>query len=333
MKVLILGIDGYLGWALKDYLEERGHMVMGFDNFSRRRRVAEIGSDSLFPFNHEVLKGDLCDYESLLSYKVDVVVDLAEQPSAPYSLRNLESAVETQQNNIVGTMNLLWWLKTRPHIHLIKLGSMGVYGTPEGDIPESDGPIAYDPGSFYHISKAADSLNLRKACQWWGLNVTDLHQGVVYGHLPETRFDYDSYFGTVINRFLTQAAVNYPLTVYGEGGQTRGYLNIKDTMRCIELAMLNPPKGYRVFNQFTEIFSVDQIAKMVQKITGCAVRHIPNPRKELEAHEYNPTHVRLPDLGLKHHKLEDEIEGIYKLVYEKRANIKREVIAPQTQWA
>src|SRR5277367_1437993 len=306
MKIAVLGGDGYCGWATALYLSNRGHSVAIIDNFVRRLWDHELGVQSLTPIRpladrlrvwHELtgktidlFVGDVTDYEFLAStiksFEPEAVVHFAEQRSAPYSMIDRNHAVSTQVNNVVGTLNLLFALREfQPDCHLVKLGTMGEYGTPNIDIEEGyitiehNGrkdtlPFPKQPGSFYHLSKVHDSANIMFACRIWGLRATDLNQGIVYGHETEetvlhpelaTRLDYDGVFGTVLNRFCVQAVTGHPLTVYGSGGQTRGMLNILDTLACVELAVNNPPdKGeFRVFNQFTETYSVRQLARMV----------------------------------------------------------------------
>lgn len=326
---------GYLGRALFNYLWNCNY-VAGIDNSLREKNVKEIGSSSLIPLsNIPVLNLDVNDYSAVKNiidnFQPDTIVHFAEQPSAPFSMIDREHAIETQRNNILGTLNVLWAIKGTG-IHLIKLGSMGVYGTPEADIPETNEAVAYDPASFYHISKAADSINIRKACQWWGINATDLHQGVVYGHAEGTRFDYDSYFGTVINRFLVQALAGHPLTVYGKGNQTRGFININDTLACIKLAIDNPAKGYRVFNQLTEIFSVNYLAQKIKDLTGAKIEHLENPRCEKEEHYYKPKHEALLRMGLKPRLLDDELPALWQVLQPYKNNVKLEVIKPTTKW-
>ena len=236
----------------------------------------------------ELYLGDLCDYpflsESLRKFQPESIVHFGEQRSAPFSMIDRERAVLTQVNNVVGTLNLLYAMRDDfPECHLVKLGTMGEYGTPNIDIEEGyitiehNGrtdtlPYPKQPGSFYHLSKVHDSHNIHFACRIWGLRATDLNQGVVYGvRTQETamdevlinRLDYDGVFGTALNRFCIQAAIGHPLTVYGKGGQTRGFLDIRDTVRCIELAVNNPAASgeFRVFNQFTEQFSVGELAE------------------------------------------------------------------------
>jgi UDP-sulfoquinovose synthase len=307
MRVLILGGDGYLGWPTALRFSARGHEVAVVDNFSRRRWHREHGTDSLTPIRDlderidawraisagaqirryvgAVEDGEFLD-EVVAEVEPEAVVHYGEQPSAPYSMMSRERAVETQHTNVIGTLNLLFSLRDRvPDCHLVKLGTMGEYGTPNIDIEEGFIEIEHKgrkdtlpypklPGSIYHLSKVHDSHNIHFATRIWGLRATDLNQGVVYGIETDesilderlvTRFDYDETFGTVLNRFCVQAVVGHPLTVYGSGGQTRGYLNIVDTLRCVELAVLHPaePGEFRVFNQFTEQFSVLDLAVRV----------------------------------------------------------------------
>jgi len=288
-------------------------------------------------------------------------VHFAEQRSAPYSMIDRQHAVFTQTNNVVGTLNLLFALQEfAPDCHLVKLGTMGEYGTPNIDIEEGyitiehNGrkdllPFPKQPGSFYHLSKVHDSHNIAFACRIWGLRATDLHQGVVYGTLTEesalnealiNRFDYDEVFGTVLNRFCVQAAVQHPLTVYGKGGQTRGYIDIRDTVRCIELACLNQAaRGEcRVFNQFTEQFTVLQLAHMVQDVAKkvglkVSIDHLADPRVELEEHYYNAKHSRLADLGLQPHLLSDSLlDSLLNISVQYRDRIDQSLFMPQVNW-
>lgn len=359
MKIAILGIDGYLGWPLALHLIRRGHTVCGIDNSSRRRRVNELGCDSLTPIETLTarkallrnMQGDIefadvalgCDSPGyiasfLQNTKPDAIVHLAEQPSAPWSMIGVNYAAATQEENVIGTLHLLWAMYEEcPDAHLIKLGTMGEYGTPNCDIPEGEIPewcmdsdYGNDPavghtcpmqglqfprqaGSFYHLSKVHDTHNIVFACKNWNLSSTDIMQGPVFGvkttaMLDEekliTRFDYDEVFGTVINRFCAQALLGHQLTVYGEGNQTRGYLPIEDSMFCITLAIENPPdKGeYRVFNQFERTYSINELADIVQVAAArngivSYVKHYENPRKEAETHYYNPYRQKLVDLG------------------------------------
>ena len=353
--VIVLGADGYLGWPMSLHLSSLGHDVVAVDNLVRRRWDEEGGTSSLIPiasmerrlqvWREESGKTiawrnmDLCDARALngliRDYRPDAVVHFAEQRSAPFSMIDREHAIRTQVNNVVGTLNLLFAIhETAPECHLIKLGTMGEYGTPNIDIEEGWIEISHNgrsdrlpfpklPQSFYHLSKVHDSHNIMFCCRIWGTRATDLNQGVVYGLStpqvdlnPEltTRFDYDSIWGTALNRFCVQAAVGLPLTVYGKGGQTRGYLDIRDTMACITIALENPPNAgeYRVFNQFTEQFSLNELAGLVasarqRRGLPTEISHIRNPRVEKEVHYYNAKHQQFLDLGLKPHLLSETL--------------------------
>jgi len=381
MKICVLGGDGYCGWATALYLSEKGHSVAVVDNFIRRQWDFELGVQTLTPVQPlsdrlrvwreltgksiRLFVGDVNDYDFLAGaieeLQPDAVVHFAEQRSAPYSMIDRKHAVFTQVNNVVGTLNLLFALKElRPDCHLVKLGTMGEYGTPNIDIEEGyiriehNGrsdllPFPKQPGSFYHLSKVHDSHNMMFACRIWGLRATDLNQGVVYGTVTDevvldealiNRFDYDDVFGTVLNRFCVQAAAGHPLTVYGKGGQTRGFLDIRDTVRCIELACLNPanPGECRVFNQFTEQFSVLELAEMVKSAAlklgiHAEIEHIPAPRVESEEHYYNAKHSRLIDLGLKPHYLSDSlIDSLMNIAIRYQDRIDTSLFLPQVQW-
>src|SRR6516164_3629321 len=355
MKIAVLGGDGYCGWATALYLSQQGHAVAIMDNYVRRVWDHELGAQTLTPIRPltdrlrvwqnltgktiEMFVGDVTDYDFLSSafksFEPEAVVHFAEQRAAPYSMIDRKHAVFTQVNNVVGTLNLLYAIREfLPDCHLVKLGTMGEYGTPNIDIEEGyieiehNGrkdvlPYPKQAGSFYHLSKVHDSHNIAFACKIWGIRATDLNQGVVYGTVSDevtmdealiNRFDYDEVFGTVLNRFCAQAALGYPLTVYGKGGQTRGFLDIRDTVRCIELACVNPARAgeFRVFNQFTEQFNVLELAQMVQesgKDLGLKVQidHLPDPRVEAESHYYNAKHSTLINLGLKPHLLSNSL--------------------------
>jgi UDP-sulfoquinovose synthase len=309
--------------------------------------------------------GDLLDWDFLSSVvetnQPDAVVHYAEQRSAPYSMIDREHAVFTQHNNVIGTLNVLFAIREIvPECHHVKLGTMGEYGTPNIDIEEGFIEIEHNgrrdrlpfpkmPGSFYHLTKVHDSHNIHFTSRIWGLRATDLNQGVVYGCVtPQTtrdprlvnRFDYDGVFGTALNRFCVQAALGEPLSVYGKGGQTRGFLDIRDTVRCIELAVLNPPAEgeFRVFNQFTEQFSVGELAEMVveaAKTLGveATIEHRPNPRVELEEHYYNAKHSALLDLGLEPHKLSESLlDSLVNIAIENRDRADESVIDPKVNW-
>ncbi|MGA2511233.1 MAG: NAD-dependent epimerase/dehydratase family protein [Candidatus Acidiferrales bacterium] len=381
MKIAVLGGDGYCGWATALYLSKKGHSVAIVDNFARRLWDHELGAQTLTPISPmtdrlrawqehsgktiDLFVGDITEYEFLSSmikdFAPDAVVHFAEQRSAPYSMIDRKHASFTQVNNVVGTMNLLFALREfRPDCHLVKLGTMGEYGTPNIDIEEGyieiehNGrkdvlPFPKQPGSFYHLSKVFDSQNIMFCCKIWKLRATDLNQGVVYGtvtdetSLGETlinRFDYDEVFGTVLNRFCVQAAVGHPLTVYGKGGQTRGFLDIRDTVRCIEIACANPAAAgeCRVFNQFTEQFSVLDLAHMVKaagKKMGLKVEieHLPDPRVEAESHYYNAKHSKLIDLGLQPHLLSDSLlDSLLNIAIEYRDRVDASLFLPQVNW-
>jgi UDP-sulfoquinovose synthase len=380
MKTLILGGDGYLGWATAMYLSKQGHDVLVMDSFIKRRWEMELGVEPLIPILplHRRVKaweevsgrkihfyvGDLKNsrqvYKVFDGFRPEVIIHYAEQPSAPYSMIGSRHAVETQVNNIAGTLYALFAMKRScPDAHLIKLGTMGEYGTPNIDIEEGFIEIEYkgrkdvlpfpkQAGSFYHLSKVHDSNNIMFACRVWGLRATDLNQGVVYGIDTEetespglnTSFHYDAVFGTALNRFCVQAAKGLPLTVYGRGGQKRGFLNIRDTLQCVELSALNPPEPgeYRVFNQFTEVFSVLELAQLVQKAAkelGLEVRidHIPNPRVEMEDHYYNPVHRKLTELGLKPRLLSDVlVDEMIRKIMSYRERVDESLVLPRTRW-
>jgi UDP-sulfoquinovose synthase len=381
MRILILGGDGYLGWPTAMRFSARGHEVFVVDNFSRRRWHHEQSTDSLTPIRplaeridvwrersgkHIVpFVGNIEDGEFLdrvvAETLPEAVIHYGEQPSAPYSMASRRHAVETQYTNVIGTLNLLFTLRDRcPSCHLVKLGTMGEYGTPNIDIEEGFIEIEHKgrkdvlpfpklPGSLYHLSKVHDSHNIHFACRIWGLRATDLNQGVVYGIETDetalddrlvTRFDYDEVFGTALNRFCVQAVIGHPLTVYGKGGQTRGFLNIRDTLQCVELAVNNPaPQGeFRVFNQFTEQFTVAELAQLVREAAEKVghrvdVQSFPNPRIEMEEHYYNATNTKLLDLGLQPHLLGEElVQSMLRTIERYKDRVIDRAIAPQTQW-
>jgi UDP-sulfoquinovose synthase len=381
MKVIVLGGDGYCGWATALYLSAKGHSVAIVDNYVRRQWDHEIGAQTLTPIlplgerlrswtrltgkTIDLFVGDVMDYEFLLAtvkqFEPDTIIHFAEQRSAPYSMIDRKHAVFTQTNNVIGTLNVIFAIReVQPDCHLIKLGTMGEYGTPNIDIEEGyiqiehNGrrdvlPYPKQPGSFYHLSKVHDSHNMMFACKIWGLRATDLNQGIVYGTMTDeialdealiNRLDYDEVFGTVLNRFCVQAAIGQPLTVYGKGGQTRGFLDIRDTVRCIELACLNPAaRGEcRVYNQFTEQFSVLDIAHKVHQAgrdlgIKVEVDHIPDPRVEAEQHYYNAKHSKLLDLGLQPHFLSESLlDSLMNIAIKYRDRIDPTIILPQVNW-
>jgi UDP-sulfoquinovose synthase len=381
MRVAVLGGDGYCGWATALYLSNKGHSVAIVDNFCRRQWDHELGVQTLTPIRPlsdrlrvwqeltgniiQLFVGDVMEYDFLSAviqdFEPEAVVHFAEQRSAPYSMIDRKHAVFTQVNNVVGTLNLLFALREfQPDCHLIKLGTMGEYGTPNIDIEEGyitiehNGrkdtvPYPKQPGSFYHLSKVHDSHNIMFTCKAWGLRATDLNQGVVYGTLTDevaldealiNRFDYDEVFGTVLNRFCVQAAIGHPLTVYGKGGQTRGFLDIRDTVRCVEIACLNPAAQgeCRVFNQFTEQFSVLDLAHIVQTAgarLGLTVRvdHLADPRVEAQEHYYNAKHSKLIELGLQPHLLSDSLlDSLMNVAMKYRDRVDADVMLPRVNW-
>jgi UDP-sulfoquinovose synthase len=381
MKILVLGGDGYLGWPTAMYLAERGHDVAVADSFHRRLFDHEIGADSLIPILPlqdrvnlwaslgkkpiRTFVGDITDWDFVehiwKAFEPESIVHYAEHRAAPFSMLSRRHAVITQVNNVVGTLNVLFAMKDlTPEAHLVKLGTMGEYGTPNIDIEEGYIEIHHNgrsdvltfpkrPSSFYHLSKVHDSHNIEFVCRAWGLRCTDLNQGVVYGvHTDETelhpglatRFDYDDVWGTALNRFCVEAAIDHPITVYGKGGQTRGFLDIRDTLQCVELAAMNPAEfgEFRVFNQFTEQFSVQELAEKVAEGARKLgwhpiIENITNPRYEAEEHYYNAKHTRLLDLGLKPHFLSQTlIDGLLDTVREQADRVNRRLLYPRHTW-
>ncbi|XP_075476985.1 LOW QUALITY PROTEIN: UDP-sulfoquinovose synthase, chloroplastic [Primulina tabacum] len=380
-KVMVIGGDGYCGWATSLHLSNKNYQVAVVDNLVRRLFDHQLGLDSLTPISsiHNRIRrwktltgkdiqlyiGDICDFEFLAetftSFKPDAVVHFGEQRSAPYSMIDRSRAIFTQQNNVLGTLNVLFAIKEfREDCHLVKLGTMGEYGTPNIDIEEGYITITHNgridtlpypkqASSFYHLSKVHDSHNIAFTCKAWGIKATDLNQGVVYGvRTDETamheelynRLDYDGVFGTALNRFCVQAAVGHPLTVYGKGGQTRGYLDIRDTVQCVELAIANPAQRgeFRVFNQFTEQFSVNELAALVTRVgqkLGLEVQTIsvPNPRVEAEEHYYNAKHTKLVELGLKPHLLSDSLlDSLLNFAIQYKDRVDSKQIMPNVSW-
>ena len=384
MRVLIAGVDGYLGWALAQHLAKCGHSVGGVDCYLRRDWVAEVGSQSATPIrrmterlqafrdnfdaNLQFFRGNLTDSgfvaNVLRHFSPDAVVHLGEMPSAPYSMIDVEHAVFTHHNNLVGTLNILFAMRDScPRAHLLKLGTMGEYGTPNVDIPEGFFSIEYrgrkdtlpfprQAGSWYHQTKVHDSNNIMMACRLWGLRSTDIMQGVVYGTRIDamgdderllTRFDFDQCFGTSINRFCAQAVIGIPITPYGKGDQKRGFLPLRDAVTCLTLAVESPPDDgeYRVFNQFEEVYDVNQLAQLVHGVaTELAleptVRNLTNPRIEAEQHYYNPDRAQLVELGYEPTR---DIEGQLRVVladllhYRDRIAARQEAVSPDIRWS
>ncbi|WIM05106.1 MAG: NAD-dependent epimerase/dehydratase family protein [Candidatus Nitricoxidivorans perseverans] len=380
MKILILGGDGYLGWPTAMDLSSAGHEVAVADNYLRRRLMMEQGVEPLFPVpllheranlwkaetgrEIEVHVGDLADWAFVTalfrSVRPDAIIHYAEQPSAPYSMLNRDAAMLTLRNNLETTGNLVYAVRQEcPQAHIVKLGTMGEYGTPNIDIEEGWLDIEHkgrrdrflfprQAGSLYHTTKIMDTDLLWFYVRTWGMRVTDLMQGPVYGFeseeavRPELRpfFNYDEIFGTVLNRFVVQAVAGYPLTVYGKGGQTRGYLNIVDTLNCVRLCVENPPDDgeMRILNQFVDVFSVNDLAEKVVRVGGnmgldVQVQSLANPRVEREDHYYNPASTGLRDLGLKPHPLTDDVlAGLFGAVLEHKGNIKPQLFFSGRKW-
>jgi UDP-sulfoquinovose synthase len=381
VKVIVAGGDGFCGWPTALHLSAQGHQVLLADNLSRRAIDDELGTSSLTPTAsiHEraarwsalsgrelqVAIGDLTDarfvHELFDRFAPDGVVHFAEQRSAPYSMIDREHAVDTQVNNVVGTLNLLFAIHAfGGRCHLVKLGTMGEYGTPNIDIEEGyieirhNGrrdtlPYPKQPGSFYHLSKVHDSHNIMFACRTWGLHATDLNQGVVYNvqtdhtradDLLANRYDYDGVFGTALNRFCAQVAAGVPITVHGSGGQTRGFIDLRDTVRCIELALDSPPAAgeFRVMNQFTEQWSVLQLAERVSRVAAtlgldAPISHVGNPRVESESHYYRARSSKLVDLGLQPHPLDDAtVSALLQAAVRHRDRVRLDTLAARVDW-
>ena len=356
MKIIVLGGDGFCGWPTALHLSRRGHDVAVVDNLSRRRIDGELGIQSLTPVRdiaerlaawkdvsgrdiafHQFTVGK--DFDALMAlldaFKPDAVIHFAEQRAAPYSMKSAAHKRYTVDNNLNATNDVLAAIvESGQDIHLVHLGTMGVYGygvagmnIPEGyltirvDTPqgEREQEILYpaNPGSIYHMTKTQDQLFFFFYNKNDRVRITDLHQGIVWGTQTEetrldarliNRFDYDGDYGTVLNRFLMQAALGYPLTVHGSGGQTRAFINLQDTVRCIELALLHPPRpGDRVniLNQMTETHRVRDLAKIVSEITGAEIANLPNPRNEADENELNVVKPRFIGMGLEPVTLEN----------------------------
>jgi len=380
--VLILGGDGYLGWPTAMQLAAAGHEITVLDNYLHREIAQASNSQPLIESpdlvqraaifeevtgkSIDVVIGDCTDYqvlsEAFTRCRPDAVVHYAEQPSGPYSMSSYDAAHLTINNNLNSTFNLIWAvLEHAPDCHIVKLGTMGEYGTPDIDIEEGWLDIEHNgrkdrflyprqAGSLYHTTKIFDTDMLWFYVRTYGIRVTDLMQGPVYGLTtaeveldPRLRpsFHYDDIFGTVVNRFIVQAVAGMPLTVYGSGGQTRGYLNIIDTLQCVDLVLQNPAERgeLRILNQFTESLSVNELADRVQAAgkhldLDVQIEALVNPRKEAEDHYYNPAHQGLLDLGLEPHLMTDDVlVEMLEVVHEHRDQIRPEVVLPRVRWA
>ena len=381
MRILILGGDGYLGWPTAMDFAAAGHECCVADNYLRRRIAEATDSEALLVapslseraaifaaatnYRISVRIGDLADPDVIFGivrgFMPDAIIHYAEQPSAPYSMRGFREARETLRNNLDVTFNCIWAVKEIvPDCQIVKLGTMGEYGTPNIDIEEGWIEIEHKgrkdsflfpraAGSLYHTTKVLDTDLLWFYVRTYGLRVTDLMQGPVYGISTEPadldsrlcpNFHYDDIFGTVVNRFLVQAVAGVPLTVYGAGGQTRGYLNLRDTLQCVRLAVENPAKSgeLRIYNQFTETFTVNQIAERIKSVgdrigLNVSIKPIPNPRKERDEHYYNPAHSGLVQLGLNPHFMTDEvIADMLERIIANRERIKLDRIMPRVSW-
>ena len=382
MRTLVLGMDGYIGWSLSMHLAKRGHTVSGVDNLSRRDNVESVGSQSAIPIlemeerirtfkrihgeDLAFFRGDLLDYDFLADVikqtRPDSIVHLAEQPSAPFSMIDREHAIYSQHNNVEGTLNVLYAMKDIvPDCHLVKLGTMGEYGTPNIDIPEGFFEIEYrgrkdilpfpkQPHSMYHLSKVHDTANTMFACRVWKLCSTDIMQGVVYGTRTDemmddslmTRFDFDESFGTVINRYCAEAVIGLPLTPYGQGKQKRGFIDLVDSIQCLTIAIENPAaRGeYRVFNQLDEVYSIGELAEKVAKVANklgmeAKIQNVENPRTEKAEHYYKVDNENLKKLGFKPTRtLEETAEIMLKDLSKHKDRIleKSEAILPKTKW-
>ncbi len=385
MKVFITGIDGYLGWALAQYLTAHGHEVAGADQMLRREWVAEMNSQSAIPiysreerlaaFKERYGKeldfrvGNFMDYDFVKGFfeefQPDAIVHLGQMPSAPYSMIDRDHTVFTQQNNVIGNLNILWAMReVVPNAHLVKLGTMGEYGTPNMDIPEGFFEVEFrgrkerlpfprQAASFYHWSKVHDSNNTMYACKIWGLRATDVMQGVVFGtRIDEmgedpdprlrTRLDFDQSFGTAINRFVCQAIIDHPLTLFGAGHQKRGFLPLRDSMACLRIAIENPAEEgeYRVFNQFEETYSIIELADMVQEVGAeqgldVEIYEYDNPRNEAAEHYFNPDRNNLVELGYEpSHDVKAEMHIMMKdlMPHKDRIEAKKEALIPEFRW-
>lgn len=381
MRILILGGDGYLGWPTAMHLSAQGHNVAVVDNYLRRRLCLEENVPPLYEVPNLNERADL--WYSMSGYKIPVfigdltqwdfiqevfqkfipdgIVHYAEQPAAPYSMLNRRSATLTIQNNLSVTANMIFAVREIcPEAHIVKIGTMGEYGTPNIDIEEGWLEVEHkgrnqkflyprQAGSLYHTTKIMDTDLLWFYVRMWDIRVTDLMQGPVYGLFTDETsdderlfsfFNYDELFGTVLNRFVVQAVAGYPLTVFGKGGQTRGYLNIKDTLNCVRLALENPANAgeLRIFNQFTETFSVNQLAERIQNVgnnlgLNVEIRSVENPRKEAEEHYYNPVHTGLLELGLEPNYLTDDVlVQMIEFVLRHKNSINHSIIFKGIKW-
>lgn len=381
-RLIVLGADGYLGWPTAMHFAHRGWKVFAVDNYARRNLAQANNAEALFdtpdlPRRCEAFNAvtgltidahvfDCTDFDALSALVAgvapDALIHFAEQPSAPLSMRDIDAARYTLNNNVNTTFNVVWAiLQNAPSCHLIKLGTMGEYGTPDIDIEEGWIEIAHKGRSdrflfprqglsLYHTTKIMDTDLIYFYARTRGLTATDLMQGPVYGiHTAESRLDptlltnfhYDDIFGTVLNRFVVQAVAGVPFTIYGSGRQVRGFLNIIDTLQCIELAAAHPPSPgeFEVANQFTETFSILDLATRVAEAAHClgletSVQHLASPRTELDEHHYNPAHHHFARLGLAEHRLTRDV--LVEMIETVRAHSDRidlSCIHPRIAWS
>lgn len=357
-RVMILGANGYIGCALYFLCKDNQYNVLGIDNGLKDRNLREVGSSSLkwhrgpaeldkldisteYKYLKEIIKG----------FGPDVIVNLAQQPSAPFSMMSAVNATESQRNNIMGGLNVLWAVKeVNPNIHVIQLGTAGEYSDwlypQQIEVPESSRikvnykgneweiPTPRYFGSWYHASKMYSSYNADYACRIWGLRVTDINQGIVYGHTEDSGFFYDECFGTVYNRFVVQAVLERPLTVYGTGEQMRSFININNSIQAIDLLINNPPNSgeYRIVQQLTELYTINQIAEMVSKLTGAKIDYYANPRIEMKSNKFKFEASKLKTLGLQTVPMSHELPKTIKMVQEHKDKIIPSIIEPKTKW-
>ena len=388
-RVFIAGVDGYLGWSLAQYLADQGYNISGIDNWQRREVwVTEAESISAVPiasprnrikefrrffgnrhFEHvdHNAYGNVADFslmcELLEKFKPDCLVNLAQMPSAPFSMKDFHHSCSTYSNNMATTLSVVWAIKEIcPHVPIITIGTAGEYGTPGIKITEGDVKISVDnrsaelpfpktPSSLYHAAKVASTVIMERTCTWWNLASTDIMQGVVYGlcheHMTDdpimaNRMDFDQFFGTAINRFVVQAIIGHPLTVYGAGTQLRGFLPLRDSMRCLQLLIDNPPEPgkVRIVNQYDQIYSINDLAHAVKKIASesgidVSINHLKNPRWEIEDHFYEMERKKLVDLGYEPRgNLDTELREMFEILLPHKDRIKqyKAAVDPSVTW-